>query len=52
MGVVTPADPLEACSQLNSIHVRDDEVSPTAASSPIVLVKYGNCFPITKIKYA
>ncbi len=46
------ADPVDGCSALTPINVKDDESDPAASSSPIVVVKYGNCFPITKVKYA
>ena len=52
MGMVHIAKPVEACSALDSITVVDDEKNPGSSSSPIVVVKYGNCSPVTKIKYA
>jgi len=30
----------------------DSQNNDFAATSPIIVVKYGSCFPITKIKYA
>ena len=52
MGMVYLAAPADGCSGLKPINVEDDESNSASASSPIVVVKYGNCFPITKIKYA
>ena len=44
-------DPVDACAALSPITVDDSDVKG-ATISPIVVVKYGSCFPITKVKYA
>jgi len=46
------ADPENACKSLSPITVSDDEKTPASGTSPIVVVKFGGCLPITKIKYA
>jgi len=51
MGNVYLADPVEACSALTTITIDDTEKAGSGIS-PIVVVKYGSCFPITKVKYA
>ena len=46
------ANPVNACNGLSPIDIADDDTNPGTSNSPIVVVKYGSCFPITKIKYA
>ncbi len=52
VGMVHMATPNTACKSLSSIVVPDDEKTPASGTSPIVVVKFGACLPITKIKYA
>lgn len=51
LGTLHLADPIDACSELKPIKTGDED-SKTTSTTPIIVVKYGNCFPITKIKYA